>query len=149
MENESIKPKSDSEVAKIQEVSVEARHTWILPLVVSIAALFLVGLLFYVFFIDTKLLKELADPAIARGLITFLFAIGTIVLATIITLGVLLGKAAHLKERFDRGKEILGLLLGILGTIIGYYFGITETNKQTEEDSSEQSSIQSIHQYYS
>jgi len=35
---------------------------------------------------------------------------------------------AH-KERFQRGKEILSLLLGVFGTIVGFYFGSEVSQK--------------------
>jgi hypothetical protein len=31
------------------------------------------------------------------------------------------------KDQFERGKEILSLLLGVFGTIVGYYFGSSNT----------------------
>jgi hypothetical protein len=55
----------------------------------------------------------------ARGLITYLFAVVTIGTAVVLVLSALLGTS---KERFDHGKEVLGLLLGVFGTIVGFYF---------------------------
>ena len=36
------------------------------------------------------------------------------------------------KEQFERGKEVLSLLLGVFGTIVGYYFGSTNSSAATE-----------------
>ncbi len=64
----------------------------------------------------------------ARGLITFLIAIGTIAIAVILALASVIidtnsnEKAEELKERLSKGKEILTVLVGVLGTIVGFYF---------------------------
>ncbi len=61
----------------------------------------------------------------ARGLITFLIAIGTIAIAVILTLASVIMEASDtdaLKERLSKGKEILTVLVGVLGTIVGFYF---------------------------
>jgi hypothetical protein len=68
------------------------------------------------------ILKQLAGSDFARGLITYLFAVGTIGTAVVLVLAALLGGPA-VKERFDNGKEILSLLIGVFGTIIGFYYG--------------------------
>lgn len=60
----------------------------------------------------------------ARGLITYLFAIVTIGTAVVLVVSALTGTDSEVhKERFQRGKEILALLLGVFGTIVGFYFG--------------------------
>jgi hypothetical protein len=58
----------------------------------------------------------------ARGLITFLIAIGTIAIAIILTLASVVMDADDTDERLSRGKEILTVLVGVLGTIVGFYF---------------------------
>jgi len=61
----------------------------------------------------------------ARGLITFIVAIGTMAIAVILVLASIIMEAAsvdELKERLSRGKEILTVLVGVLGTIVGFYF---------------------------
>jgi hypothetical protein len=72
------------------------------------------------------LLRFLQSIPGARGLITFLIAIGTIAIAVILTLGsVLIDTGTNhqvLKERLAAGKEILTVLVGVLGTIVGFYF---------------------------
>lgn len=59
----------------------------------------------------------------ARGFITVLFGVGTIGIAVIVTLSGIFLTGENAKERFDRGKEVLTLILGIFGTIVGYYYG--------------------------
>ena len=71
------------------------------------------------------LLKFLSSIPGARGLITFLIAIGTIAIAVILTLASVIMEASDtdaLKERLSKGKEILTVLVGVLGTIVGFYF---------------------------
>lgn len=63
----------------------------------------------------------------ARGLITFTVAMGTIIIALILVLVTLLGSWPDSQERFNRGKEILAILVGILGTIVGYYYGAADS----------------------
>ncbi len=67
-----------------------------------------------------KVLLTMAQPEFARGLITYLFTIVTIGTAVVLIISGLTGGS---KEQFDRGKEILGLLLGVFGTMVGFYFG--------------------------
>src|SRR5207249_1029431 len=71
------------------------------------------------------LLQFLSSIPGARGLITFLIAIGTIAIAVILTLASVIMEASDtdaLKERLSKGKEILTVLVGVLGTIVGFYF---------------------------
>jgi hypothetical protein len=71
------------------------------------------------------LLEFLSSVSGARGLITFLIAIGTIAIAVILTLAAVIMEANDtdvLKERLSKGKEILTVLVGVLGTIVGFYF---------------------------
>lgn len=77
------------------------------------------------------ILDRLQSVEYARGLITFLLALGTIAIAVILALAALLGKAGGSGKRFARGKEVLTILIGVLGTIVGFYYGMpSETNGQ-------------------
>jgi hypothetical protein len=67
-------------------------------------------------------LSKMADHEYARGLITYLFAVTTIGTAVVLVMAALTGKMVH-DEAYQRGKEILALLLGVFGTIVGFYFG--------------------------
>jgi hypothetical protein len=69
----------------------------------------------------------------ARGLITYLFAVVTIGTAVVLVVSALTTSADDQHEkRFQRGKEILSLLLGVFGTHVGFYFG-AEVGKGVEE----------------
>jgi hypothetical protein len=74
--------------------------------------------------VDKGVLSGMAKTDYARGLITYLFAIVTIGTAVVLVVSSLTAEEtpAH-KKRFQRGKEILSLLLGVFGTIVGFYFG--------------------------
>jgi hypothetical protein len=70
------------------------------------------------------LLTKLAQTEVARGLITFLIAIGTVGIAIILAISTLmLPEGIEGEKRFDRGKQVLTVLIGVLGTIVGFYFG--------------------------
>lgn len=102
--------------------------------VIIIASLILL-VVYNAFFGKNDFLNDLSSIEVTRGLITFLFAFGTIGIAIIITISVFTSGRSpdESKERFYRGKEILTLLIGILGTIVGFYFGSpTDSEKQIE-----------------
>jgi hypothetical protein len=67
-------------------------------------------------------LNNLARIEYARGLITYLFAVGTIGAIISVILAILLGQES-IDEKIKRAKDILTILIGLFGTIIGYYFG--------------------------
>ena len=76
--------------------------------------------------VDAGVLRDMSRPEYARGLITFLFAVVTIGSALLLIVAGLIGAGDEVSERkFQRGKEVLSLLLGVFGTIVGYYFGST------------------------
>lgn len=72
---------------------------------------------------DQKFLLSLQNVEVARGLITFLIALGTIAIAIILALYPITTTAQDSEKRFGQAKEILTLLIGVLGTIVGFYFG--------------------------
>ncbi len=69
-----------------------------------------------------NILARMSDHEFARGLITYLFAVTTIGTSVVLVLAALTGKLVK-DEAYQRGKEILALLLGVFGTIVGFYFG--------------------------
>ena len=77
-----------------------------------------------IFGLDHGVLLNMAKAEFARGLITYLFAVVTIGTAVVLVVSALTSGATEEHEKkFQRGKEILSLLLGIFGTIVGFYFG--------------------------
>lgn len=81
---------------------------------------------------DSVLIK-MGRIEFARGLITYLFAVVTIGTAVVLVVSALTGTETPThKERFQRGKEILSLLLGVFGTIVGFYFGSEVAHTQTQ-----------------
>jgi len=70
-------------------------------------------------------LMSLAEEKVARGLITFLIAITTVGIAIILAVSTVMtsGDDAAGDKRFDRGKQVLSVMIGVLGTIVGFYFG--------------------------
>jgi len=80
-------------------------------------------------------LKLLADRDFARGLITFLIAIATVGIAIILAISSLVSSGDKDDDRFDRGKQVLTILIGVLGTIVGFYFGSSTETKSLLPDS--------------
>jgi hypothetical protein len=68
------------------------------------------------------IVDKISQIGYARGLITYILAIGTVAVALVLVVSALLGTDAS-KGSFDRGKEILTVMIGIFGTILGFYFG--------------------------
>jgi hypothetical protein len=66
---------------------------------------------------------QIQDVEFARGMISLLFGVGTIVIALILTLAAIFQDDVPAEDRFKSGKEILTILIGVFGTIIGFYFG--------------------------
>lgn len=94
--------------------------------ILAIAMTILLPLVLILMRPEDTVLRYINDDAYARGTITLLFSLGTIGVAMIVTITgvwrVLAGQDASAKARFDRGKDVLAILVGILGTIIGFYF---------------------------
>ncbi|WP_428674333.1 PASTA domain-containing protein [Reyranella sp.] len=100
-------------------------------LLFGLVSLALTGLVVYVLAQESgNILGRLANKEVARGVITFLFAVTTVVVALILALSTVIStSSADDDKRFDRGKQVLTLLIGILGTIVGFYFGADAGSK--------------------
>lgn len=100
-----------------------------------ITAIFIVVLVIFVglYISEGKFLLQLREVDVSRGLITFLVATVTVLIALIISVWVITSNATddELKERFNYSKDVLATLVGILGTILGFYFGSGESTKNT------------------
>jgi hypothetical protein len=73
---------------------------------------------------DHGVVANMGRGEYARGFITYLFAMVTIGTAVVLVVSALTGGGHPLHDkRFDRGKQVLSLLLGVFGTIVGFYFG--------------------------
>jgi len=90
----------------------------IVSILILLGVLFLIGMA--ILDLDKgRVLLGMGRTSFARGLITYLFAIVTIGTAVVLVLEALIGTNP---DRFNQGKEVLGLLLGVFGTIVGFYF---------------------------
>src|SRR6202008_2330799 len=76
-----------------------------------------------------SIVEKLAKVEYARGLITYILAVGTIAIAIVLVVGALLG-SEEAKDNFSRGKEILTILIGVFGTILGFYYGSAKSEQQ-------------------
>jgi hypothetical protein len=66
---------------------------------------------------------KISTAEAARNVITVVVTIGTLVIALLLVLAVTLQQDGQAVARFEKGKEVLAILVGILGTIVGFYFG--------------------------
>lgn len=99
-----------------------------------VAAFLAVG----IFFGD--LLVLLADPSVARGLVTFLFAFATISVFVIASIAIFWSNIEEVEKRAGLAKELIAIMIGVLGTVLGFYFGSAEAPAQsapTEEVATE------------
>jgi hypothetical protein len=92
--------------------------------IMTLGLMAVAALLAGVFLGGGRFLILLKDSEISRGLITFLVALTTVLLAIILALYAITAEDKEsVKERFSLGKEVLTTLVGILGTVLGFYFG--------------------------
>jgi hypothetical protein len=75
---------------------------------------------------------KIAQTEFARGMITLLFGVGTIIIALILTLTAILQAGMTAEERFKYGMQILTVLIGVFGTILGFYFGSAAKTEGTQ-----------------
>ena len=73
---------------------------------------------------NENMLNRLDDPDYARGIITYLFSVGTIGVIILVVFATLTRRGDEQdRERYERSKTFVSLLLGIFGTIVGFYYG--------------------------
>lgn len=102
-----------------------------IPLIFLIFIIIFFGSLLGYLVFDGKLrvLNALSEPETARGLIVFVFSLGTVTIA-ILMIAILFSNDDDDKVilRFDKSKEIFTAIIGIVGTIVGFYFGSIGAN---------------------
>src|SRR5262245_14848578 len=98
----------------------------IIASVLVLAFLIVMALAFH----SESFIAKLGDQDFARGLITFIISVSTIVLGFILVTSSLFGasdaQGQEAENRFRRGREVFAGLLGVLGTIVGFYFGAAQ-----------------------
>lgn len=99
---------------------------------IGLIALSVGGLLIAVFialgiFFSTGFLDKLAQPNVARGLVTFLFVFATIAIFVIASIAVFWASYEEVEKRAGLAKELMAVMIGVLGTILGFYFGSAES----------------------
>ncbi len=97
------------------------------PVVQNIAlSLIAIGLIFFLYKglggISTI---DLSNDLAARGLITRLVTVSTMMIAILLVSAVIFGDGENIKDRFALGKEVFTVLISVLGTVIGFYYGST------------------------
>ena len=81
----------------------------------------------------SNFLVSLSDERGARGLITFLIAVVTVGIALVVVLANIITDGDDADKQFDRGKQVLSIMIGMLGTIVGFYFGSAAVAPQTTQ----------------
>jgi len=117
--------------------SFSGRHLnyskWVKPALMAVGVLAVVALLVGVYDGGGKFLVLLKDSDVSRGLITFVVALTTVLLAIILALyAITASDGGQAKERFAQGKEVLTTLVGILGTVLGFYFGAADKSPPSQ-----------------
>ncbi|PSR52631.1 hypothetical protein AHMF7605_03370 [Adhaeribacter arboris] len=109
---------------------------WFSPIVITavfliISVVILIGATLFGFN-KGDILGQLKNGEYARGLITYLFSIGTIGSFVVLILAALVGKGSkeEREDRFKNAKDVFSLLIGIFGSIIGFYFGSIIAEKE-------------------
>jgi hypothetical protein len=107
--------------------------------VLAIIGIGLAAAIVWGLFRHDSIVRELASADLARGVITFIFAVGTIGIALLLTFGALVGK--NTVEEFAKAKEVLTILIGVFGTILGFYFG-TSTGDASHKSSTSSPAVE-------
>jgi uncharacterized membrane protein len=123
-----IQPKSLSKSEGKAEDHTSAAPGKFGTLALVAAGAVIAATLIYGVFFQPDFLKSLADVNVARGLITFLFAFGTIAVIILIAIATFWGNVDEVERRVAIAKDTLTILIGIFGTILGFYFGAMTAN---------------------
>jgi hypothetical protein len=119
-----LAPPDDSRPSKLSQL---------LPIIIYGAlAVLILGAIIWGVSGQKGFLQSLSDRTVARGLITFLITLTTVGIAILLAISTIFGSSGDADDkRFDKGKQVLSLLIGLLGTIVGFYFGSSQDNKPT------------------
>ena len=80
-------------------------------------------------FFSEGFLPLLADPDVARGLVTFLFSFATIAVFVISAIAIFWVNPEEVDRRASYAKELLAVMIGVFGTILGFYFGSADERR--------------------
>jgi len=119
------------------EISTGPKRDWsqyIPTALFTLLGLIVLGLIVYgVTQSSGSFLASLAQKDTARGLITFLITVATVGIALILAISTIVtSEGEGGDKRFDRGKQVLSVLIGVLGTIVGFYFGSSEQPRNSQ-----------------
>jgi hypothetical protein len=101
----------------------ESRSLPIGSIALALAGLAVSAFLAVGIFFSGGFLEKLADPDVARGLVTFLFAFATIAIFVIASIAIFWSDFEQVEKRAGLAKELIAVMIGVLGTILGFYFG--------------------------
>jgi DNA mismatch repair ATPase MutL len=114
--------------------------SYIVPLLIGLLGVCLAVSIILGLLLPHSIVWKLHNPDLARGVITFIFAVGTVGIALLLTVGALVGKYSG--DEFTKAKEVLTILIGVFGTILGFYFGASKAPPATSAPASPASSSQ-------
>jgi PASTA domain/Putative Ig domain len=117
----------------IEQVPIVSRLRQLTSFLFGLLGAVVLGLIVYIVSPwGRPFLQAMAFPEVARGVITFLIAVSTVGIAIILAISTLVLSDEDDKQ-FDRGKQVLSVLIGVLGTIVGFYYGSQTTPGSTRE----------------
>jgi hypothetical protein len=129
---ENIPPKPDPPAEETRSVPPAGTKSWFKEALVgsvlnnpgTTVMVIIVVIIVLAIWRGLPVIDKLAEPAFARGLITFVICLATVGLAFML---ICYAFSESSDDRFKRAREIFAGMLGIMGTIVGFYFGAAST----------------------